>query len=155
MDRDGEWCGRPEGVVETGELRVRVHEDRVEVSVGQAHDALVVPGLVVAATHQDVADAAHDARPFGPDRVHRIEQWQQLELELLAAEGIAARSAPLRVARWQLVEDDAWPLAHRGLHRPLWIVADQFEVRVVTERRQVDDAYALGNLRTSAGTGHR
>ena len=63
-----------------------MHEDGVEVPVGDGAGSLVVTSLVATGADEDVADAAHDPRSLELHRMHGIEQRQQLELELLAPE---------------------------------------------------------------------
>jgi hypothetical protein len=79
--------------------------------------------------------------------VRGIEQWQQLELELLATERVQLDQHHRRIGRGQCVEDDPWPFAHRCFHRPRRVVADQLEVGVVAEGWKVDDPNTGGNLR--------
>ena len=55
----------------------------------------------------------------------------------------------------ELVEDHPRSLAHRRLHRPRRIVADEVEVRVVAERRQVDDPHAVRAWWCRPGSVHR
>ena len=139
--RDPEPHPRPEGVLEPREAWVAVHEDAVEVLVGERTRALVVRALVVAATHEDVAHAGEHRDGVAS---RGLQQGQQLAAELGAPERPQLHEHDARAHRVVRGEDQLAPGRPRLGDAEPRVVADECARRADSERRQGDQPHARG-----------
>jgi hypothetical protein len=146
MHRDPQPGGRPERLGKRRERGVGVHDHRVEGGVEPRHRALVVLVLADRPLHEDVAQAADDLRPVGAERGGRVQQRQQLELELPPAERVHLDEQHGRPGPGQRLDEQLGPPRAGLLDGERGVVADQLVVGVVAERRQVEHVHPAGTL---------
>ena len=147
---------RREGLLQPGEPRVGVHQDRVQDAVGGDRRPLVVPGLVPPVADQDVPQAAdHPGPPVGR-RGDASSSGTSSNRKRLRPNGYSSTTTTAGRAACQRGEDEpagGGRCACSQAHPP--VVAVQLEARVVPERREVDHARRRPAPGSRPGAGRR
>ena len=124
-----------EGVLEPGEPRIGVDEDRVEVAVGDQAGTLVVGLLAGSAPDEDVAHAAGHERARGPGGARGVEQRHELGGELLAPEREHLDEQHGGARRAQVVDQHPAPQREGVVDREAGVAADDRASGGHAERR--------------------
>src|SRR5262249_4416669 len=104
----------------------------------------VVIDLVLPAGHQNVAQARHQERTRRAERLHRVEERQQLTGELLPAEGEELDHDDIGPELAERLQDRGATHALGTRHRAAAVPADEPPLVVEAERREIDEPHPAG-----------